>query len=252
LRTLKCLYDTISQYYPNVMFVLRLEDYTGHYFEGYHKHEMMDTYINDLSMMIRILGFSSFIQVVRESEMGSYIEFVELSDEYLNLMLRYLHASTGLSDKDRLALEEYKILKFAGWSGVVHDETRAHYINTYQKLYGVSDHEASWMMARYFASALARKVLAMTGHTNPDFRFTFAPGVPQAGEYAMNYRTIPMKESKFHVAPWRAKGFFKIDENNRVRISVRSWNDLPEQYERGSISLSNSTEALMIKADYIL
>ena len=256
LRMLNCIRNNIIQFHPRVRITIRIEDVTGRIFEGESPEiiESMNRYTSDFQMLVKILGYDDFIVPVLESSLGSVKDMKKYTESLHPAFDSYISASDKeCNENDWHRLQSYKVLEHLGWKGIIPSAVRRHYIERYQRIYPNMPyvHYVN-LMTLYFANTLARIKCNMTAFPVNGIPIKFAPEIPGDLNNGIYYRTVPMNDSKHHVAPWRAKGFFKVNENNNVKITVRSWNDLPEQYEQGRLTLTEGNNSLTIKSDLII
>jgi hypothetical protein len=222
LRMLGSLQASVLPLYePGFEFVFRMEDATGHWLEG-TAPEMtatMDGYIGGLERMIRVLGYSGFISLTRETSIVSSDAFSAEAAEMLPLFLKAV--LTG----DSSGLES------VGWRGGVSRESVEYLLGRYERLYpDESGIFRSHMAARYLAAAMGRIRLRATGaRENWDggrLEISFQPRMPgvRKGFHGtrVNYRTVPVKHGKLHIPFWRAKGVVKR-KGGSVRYGLCHW-----------------------------
>lgn len=115
-------------------------------------------------------------------------------------------------------------------------------------------------LALYFGGSLTRFQLEMTGANHEwgrDYiQIVFVPPVKGSSEgYNDNYlyyRTIPMNQCRTHHAPWRAKGYFLIEDSGDMVAKLTTFNSQPEGLETGYLSLEEDDRQILIQADYLV
>lgn len=259
LRQLSRIQSAIKQYYePGLQLNMRLEDTSGFFlFNGDPDIETKTfKYLNDLECLISVLGLD-FIKPMRESTMlGTSAKYHELAKTLTEPIYRYIVETDKFPSPSK---ELTKSLADIGWTGTISPAQRDYYRQTYQKLYpNIAPEDATMKMARYFASALARVQLKITGEEKlqPRIRLTFVPPVPGAPEslFSRNlyYRTIPMSSSRNHIPPWRAKGYLRI-VGNEVIPKLISWHDpIINELEPNTTKVARGNKYLTIRSDYFI
>lgn len=265
LTTLSELNTRVQQYYsPGLDINIRIEDLSGvslfQLEEGFSKFNSWE-YCKDLEILINMIGN---LNVKRESKMESCDKFEVRSDANTNLILTYLKESKDLIKADPLActtLQSYKNLKANGWKGIISEEQREHYFHCYRSIYQDKDEEFMYKrLALYFGGSLARFQLQMTGANyewaSNYIQIVFVPPVKGAPEgYNDNYlyyRTISMNQCRTHHAPWRAKGYFLMDENRGMTAKLCTFSNPPEGLEHGELILEDGDLSITVTADYLV
>lgn len=256
LKTLNCLNNNIKKYYPlGISVSIRLEDYTGYVLEPKNEEASISKYIDDFKKLSYILGYD-FINIYTEGDFVDMNTFMSMVNNYQPTFLHYLLATMEEED-----VNKYKFFPKAleGWKGIIPDIMRTYLIERYKRSYpNLTEYQYIEMMSRYFAATYVRHLTKSTGNvfdTNP-IQLSFIGAVPGISEdlhsNRIYYRTVPMSNTKVHLPFWRAKGYFKITENNDVRISLSNWYDLPQDLQENYINLERSNTTLSLKADYLL
>jgi hypothetical protein len=106
------------------------------------------------------------------------------------------------------------------------------------------------MTARYFASAWARRALNLR---NPTGRIGFSFTEPNGqGGARIHMRTLPSSMTQNHIAPWRAKGYFKMSEaDGLAKPKLASWRD-PLPLNKCSMTLTDGTVSVQVQTDYVV
>jgi len=264
IKILMCLNKTAKAVYgPGFIFIVRLEDNTGNWLEGntIEVTSSMDNYIRDFYLLVSILGVEKEIVLYRESAWIKPDIFRNKAHENAEVILAYLKA-TPFGKEPTEDMWEYKRLKEIGWKGLIPLEMRTYYELKYQKLYPNASYDFIInMMAKYMGGTLARHQLGGVGTELYKEKgcleigiATPTPGVPESMFSArVYYRTMTLANTKRHMPYWRAKGIFKIDENDQVRMSLLNWSEIKEvNLIEGHLTFSNEYESINIKADCIL
>lgn len=252
IKTLSCLNQRIQRVYnPGIKISIRLEDVSApHLLYERMEEARRDAaaYTNDFVKLIRVMG-ANFIKPVPESSLISETDFNAKADQILSPM------------RDYLAGDNHKLndLRDLGMSGEIDDATRSFYYNRYEKLYPEKEHdERIHVMARYFAGAIARRLLGILGNDSSwkenFLELSFAGVVPglnvKRQSRRLYYRTIPENLTKCHMAPWRAKGYFAID--GCAIPKLMSFRDVNPALNTFAVLLDGNGERVKVNADYIL
>jgi hypothetical protein len=157
-------------------------------------------------------------------------------------------------------LKEFKQLKDVGWKGSIPVEQREYYFNRYKALYpGQGDEVYIQMIADYFAGSKVRYDLNGTATPNTPvgsiIKISFVPPIPGAPTSMFNntlyWRTVPASQGRTHIAPWRARGFFKIGTD--VVTKITSFNDpIVSELIPSVTILEDGDTKLTISTDYLL
>lgn len=262
----------ISEFYsPGVDMVLRLEDTSGYsLFSLESNHDtiklMSDMYTNDMVNLLQILNVTDSIHAVPESTMKNASKFEDTVNQMLPVMTQYLidsHNDVIFNHLTNLYEHpSYRSLVEMGWRGYISKEQREHYYSAYQKLY------PNWeigmqikRLALYFSGSWARHILGMTGKKcqweNKFIQLAFVPpikGLPEGYNHNyVYYRTLPLSDARTHIPAWRAKGYLKITGNDVCnKITSFSDSELISQLHPAVINLSDDSNTVSIKADYLL
>lgn len=257
MKQLMCLHERVAQFYPPGMeFSLRIEDLSAPH-QFYHRadaaREEAKLYTDGIVQLLKVLGVNDVIHATPDSSYGfSEKVFNDMADSYLPVLEEHLAFPDS---KEALAS-----LAQIGWDKPVAPETRAHYLEGYKKLYPDADMKTKFhILARYFAGALVRKRLKMTGAlpqwNNGFLELYFGktpPGlVPSRYSKRIHYRTAPSSMTTNHMAPWRAKGYFLV-RGDEVIPKLASFQDvLP--LNQHSIELENVLgQKVEVQTDYIV
>jgi len=263
IKILICLNKTAQTVYkPGFVFHVRMEDNTGHWLEGQTKEitQSMDDYIRDFYILVTHVFETKYIIPFRESKLAKYENYVVKAKENTAVIFKYLLATPfGKIPADDLP--EYLKLKEIGWQGTIPLEMRTYLEDKYRKLYPKASLEYILnMMAKYLGGTLARHQIKAVGKeqfTDGCLEIGFAnptPGVPESLlSTRIYYRTMTLSNTKRHMPYWRAKGIFKIDENDKIRMSLINWSDLDEiNLIEGYLTFTNYEWSVKVKADCLI
>lgn len=265
LSTLSSLNKKVKKYYsPGLDINIRIEDWSGvdlfKLERGFSK-EASWSYCNDLETLIHMTGG---MNPKRESKMANKDEFYARASANTSSVLAYLIESRDLIKVDPskcLALQSYKNLKANGWKGIISDAQREHYLKCYRGLYeGWNEITMLKRLALYFGGSLARFQLEMTG-ANHEWGSNYiqivfvAPvkGTPEGyNNNYLYYRTIPMNECRTHHAPWRAKGYFLVEDSGAMTAKLCTFNAQPKGLETSHFTLEDGNNRISVRADYLI
>lgn len=263
LKTILCLQHRVSNFYrPGLKVNLRLEDVGGFYLfrdEGQPARESSIKYVADFEKIVRILNLDEFINVVKESSLTTEHDYIKLSDEIFPVMLEYLQETDLYGFDNYTERASWKKLLAFGWRGIIPKEQRDFYRNRYAQIYGADLLTQNKKLAEYLAGSLARYKLHATGADsswgNNFIQLNFAPPAPGTPQdivaRRIHYRTIPLKHTKDHLPPWRAKGYFRIYNDNNVTPALASWRD-DKKFNSCAIELNGRGESVSVTTDYIV
>jgi len=254
LKTLKCLQDRVQPYYSGgIQAVVRLEDVSApHLFYERAEQARKDAalYTAGFENLVKILGLS-FVVPFKESSKVSETTFSTTADSLLPLMERHVLLPTNVN--------VINDLKRYGWSQPISEDTIGYYLKQYEKLYPLANREDHIMrLARYFAGALTRIHLGITGR-NPEWENNFLelsftgpiPGIPAARALRrILYRTMPCSISTNHMPAWRSKGHLVCREDKAV-ARLASFNEL-NPYSCHSVKLTGNGVSQIVQADYLV
>lgn len=264
LLTLSELDKRVRQYYPPGLDInIRIEDLSGvnlfQLEEGFSRFNSWQ-YCDSLEVLINMMGN---LNAKRESNMPSKDDFGMRSTLNTQAILTYLKESKDLIKTNPIEcvnLTSYKNLKANGWKGIISHEQRDHYFQCYRSLYQNQSEEFMYKrLALYFGGSLARFQLGMTG-ANSEWgsnyvQIVFVPPVKGAPEgYNDNYlyyRTIPMNQCRTHQAPWRAKGYFIIEEDS-VTAKLSTFSNPPEGLQSGELIFEENGVSITVKTDFLV
>lgn len=254
LRTMNNLDQRVRAHYsPGVVLNVRLEDVSApHLFIERMEAARAEArlYTDGFVNLVNILGMP-FVVPKPESRKVSEITFNQTADVILPAMTHHV------LNPD---IPEYvRELKTLGWDKPLPPETIAYYMASYAKLYpDKQEYERKMILARYFAGALARKMLDLSG-AEPEWRgrnleLSFIgtpPGFdPKRTLKRLSYRTMPSSITSMHMAPWRAKGYLRVSEED-VSATLASWQDA-HAYNPFCLTFERDGVSQDVQADYII
>lgn len=234
LRQLMCLKSDMEKYGLKSEFSFRLEDHTDRWLFGDDRLDQIVSYVNDFAKMTEQVLPGS--KLYAESDFATWGEFQAKSAE---LTMPFYRVLKGL-DPDA-ALER------VGWMGGIPQEQREYYYAQYRLFYPGQDHEK--ILAKYFAAALARKLLKATAVPSEKYVFlTFAHPVPNdpVRNNRLYLRTLPERFTNKHKSPWLATGYCELHDDGEC---------VPKFVERDTPELAKQTvkwQGVEIDAPYLL
>lgn len=251
LKTMACLNSRIQDFYPpGAVFHLRLEDVSApHLFHDRRAAARAEAaqYCGGLKLLIQVLGLG-FIKPVLESGTVPEAVFDKEADMILPLMGKHL-----FYPEHNEALEKLMQL---GWSGPVPESLKARYLKSYEKLYpDKTAHDRLFVLARYFAGALARKRLGLSA-INPEWggeflELSFLPALPGTSfPRRVYYRTMPGTITSLHMAPWRCKGYLRVREDG-IGAGLASC-QTRQDYNPYAVDFEAGGHAVSVRADYVI
>lgn len=258
LKTLSCFNARLKAHYePGIRANIRIEDVSAPYLF----HESPDKarenamhYTHEFVTLVHVLGFAGFIHPVPESTLTGEKQFNLIADDLLPHFEKALRMYDGHEDP-----KAAEVLHAIGWKGGIDPATRDHYLESYAKLYPAHSHSAKLhILARYFASALARHKLKIRGDEKSwegsFVDLSFMPPVQGTdGLFGRRvyYRTLPLEFTSNHIAPWRAKGYLQIGNDNTVTPKLASHQER-KPYNENFITFEEGTLASTVRADYVI
>ncbi len=157
------------------------------------------------------MGLQSFLQLVPESVMTSQTRFLSLVSNFTPYFFQFLNAGD---------VEAMKFLQQAGWGNTISKEMKIYLMNRFMNMYKLTDScEIEQMVARYFASVLARKKEAAYGEgfnwTDGKLEISFLPPMPDTPKNSTRVflRTVPFNMSSLHLPCWRSRVFVKKENS---------------------------------------
>jgi hypothetical protein len=261
LKALGCLQRSVVPHHePGMHFLFRMEDLTGKVLEeGTPKLlEDIDGYCRDFKQLSEILGYSEFMEVVKETELGNQDTFLAEMAKVQPVMETYLTESWN--SESPADCTSYQPLKELGFVGMVSPAQREFYMDRYSRLYPeLTTDQRVTLLAKYLACSLVRRNLGMTGARKEwngrCLSLSFAPPAPDQANTAaarVYYRTVPLDHSKSHMPPWRAKGVLKCSDD-KIRFSLLPWQEVNSAaLFSGMLIVQSGKHWVPIRADYLL
>lgn len=218
---------------------------------------LYSTSFRDLVMMLR---GSANITPVRESALMSKHGYFVRASHLSDMLFDTIKTMEAFPTKNIETINSFRTLRDLGWKGDIPKEQRDYYISRYKSLYGI-DHEAAvQLLAEYFAGAKVRYDMGGKGYPISDvdgrLQINFVNPIPDTPkgmfDTALYYRTMPTSESRTHIAPWRGKGYLKID-GNIICTKMVSWND-PRVSEliNSRVSLEEGAMHVELQTDFFI
>jgi hypothetical protein len=260
MKTLAALNARILPHHaPGLRIYVRLEDLTGYELEGWEPKlgEDMAQYTSDFAKLVKVLGYD-FIVPMLESTMSTREAFRSMSETIYQPMSQYVKDSRVKGIDARESIPAWHDLVALGWTGIIPQEQRDYYFDRYRRIYpDFPQDRIEDLMVRYLATTLARikiGALGMPEGITDYLQLSFVlpiPGAPKGlTAKRVYYRTMPLKLAKGHVPYWRAKGYFKMNEEG-VKPSLTNWHE-PLDYNPFAIELSGNGETVNVDGDYVI
>ncbi len=229
LKQLRCLSEELLRFGKQSTFVFRVEDLADRWLFGDARLPAIEQYATQFQQLVRVMLPNAKVEL--ESYFTTYAAFSGHAAAYAPVFYRYL---TGAGDSAGL--------RELGWLGDVSEEQRAHYREMYSLFYPGKD--PNRLLANYFAGVLARVALKATAQpTTPHIQLAFAPPVPgdPTKRVQLHYRTMPERYTHTHRAPWNARGYVQIGEDNRCTPKIMGFNEqlelTPQTIRFGDVEL---------------
>ena len=265
------LSETIEEIYPmGLEIVIRVEDTSGYLLFGFDKDineviPIINSYSAQLEQLVEILSPEGTIKVQRESKMENNQSFNEEVHTYLHYFIDYLLESDSMQidyASQVENMESYITLKSLGWKGIICNEQRNYYYETYKRLYPNENHyNAVKRLALYMCESFVRYKLDMSGkrsYWNDYIQVTFVQpikGLPEGyHNNCLYYRTLPMSQARTHMCPWRGFGYLQIS-GNLICAKITSFNNeaITSQIIESKTVISNSEGLnVTINTNYLL
>lgn len=245
IESIRNLQHRVQRWYPPGITVnMRIEDASAPYLFKGHEEEAWtnaNAYSSALVDLIVAARVSGYIHEKRESHKIEWPMFEKVAQRDEAVLLNYIRQPFD-SGAQRSA-------RHIGWTGNLSVEMIEYYRGCHKRLYpDLIGGDVDESIARYFASALARYKLHITGaemEWGKNFLgLNYCPPVSGAPRMRniMHYRTIPATVSSMHGAPWRMKGYVQ-SRDNIPRLA--SWHDR-RTYHSGVIDVNG----FELTADY--
>jgi len=257
---------TIREIYePGLLINVRIEDLGAEWL--YRELSVSRKIINySLSMerLIDKIKGETAITGISESTLMLPGDYFSSSMVYSNLLFDMINQQIEKPERDVNDIDAYCTLVEMGWKGTVPIIQREYYISRYRNLYpDKTEKDYIRMLADYLGGAKARYDLngraEPTSEVGSYIQITFVPPVPGAPSSIFNntlyWRSVPMSQSRSHIAPWRAKGYLKIGEET-VKGKITNFGDPVLQElvpSTTTIRTGNSQQDFVkISTDYVI
>jgi hypothetical protein len=253
-KTLACLQSRVSEVHePGIHVRIRAEDASAQFlFQDESKREGTVFYTNMLKRLPRILDMP-FVSVVPESELISEEAFNIEAGDATGLFEEQIRFTLG-----RSSLDFSHSLHEIGFQGALERETVEHYMASYRQLYPeLGEAKRIEILARYFASALARRTLNIRGNLKEwgdnyiDLSFVAPPpGTESYFGRRVLYRTLPASYTGLHIPPWRAKGYLQMGETDACPKLMSFKDPAIGELVPHVLTLRNANDEIEVRADY--
>ncbi len=254
LKTLSCLNARVKTFYaPGVTINVRIEDASApHLFFDRQAQARIDAalYTSSLVNLVSVVGMNDFIHPIPESTMTSEASFNAAADSVLPAMEAYL--------RDTNSAIAFEALTKLGWKGQISPDSINYYLERYKRTNAeMTQAQHIHMLARYYSGSLARGIVGSRGNSaawGANFiELAFNAPIPGSDKSRVSkrvfYRTMPSSITSNHIAPWRAKGYLRI--NGDVSASLASFHsDL--LFNPHELTLSNGALSQVVKSDYVI
>jgi hypothetical protein len=265
IRRLQQLDESIKRYYPiGIQANIRVEDLGAVWLYGEHYEDTVLRYTSDLIRLTDIIsGMGSNIQSVSEwNLMRSKTDYFNKSKEYSEILFEYLASSDNRPERLGKGTM-FQVLEGHGWKGVIPQEQRDYYVNTYMKLEpGISRVMALKKLADYFGGSKARYDMngtaAPTTKIGSYIQISYVQPIPGAPTSMTNntlyYRTLPLSEARSHMPAWRSKGYLKIAPDGKAVAKITNFHDAEtiNQLIPSKVRLGDDGSYVDVHADYLL
>lgn len=265
IRQLIHLDEQVKKFFPHgLQTVIAIEDRGAEwlYREQEGITEEVEAYSSDFQKLVNIVKGGANILPFRESSVMPKGNYFGKSKYLSEIIFDYLLFSDQYPNQIENSLQ-YKTLLSTGWKGDIPTEQRSYYINRYLSLYpGITMYKANQMLADYLAGAKVRYDLKGKGipvsDVNGFIKASFSPPIPGVPsgffDTTAYYRTVPISHGRTHVAPWRAKGYLKIDgKSGEVVTKVTNWHDpILENLESHKVQISLGATVVDVQTDYLV
>lgn len=255
IKAMEELNRRVTELYPQgLVFNIRLEDASAPHLFYYRMEQARKDarhYTDCFVALTRVLSVDHIVRPWVESQHTTEELFNAKADEYLPTFENYVHALYMQTDTSAVEAE----LSKWGWrNGCISKTTVEFYLNCYSHNYpDMTLQQHLHIMSRYFAAALARRTLHLTGAEKEwgDNYLQFDFGNPGRGTSPtrIHYRTIPRNYTSGHIPPWRAKGYIKIEGGEPIP-KLCTFRD-ERTFTPGIVTLTSGTETVSVQADML-
>lgn len=224
--------ESVRQVYPpGISFTVVRQD-VGEYFINTHEPAAKIMAANEeyslaTDELVNVLDDRGAIKFVDESQIMASrgIRKAQLFSQALSntaALRLYWDASNSLPNDERPKIPEYTALQKLGWSGILPNEAREHYLDRVDNEYGDINHSKKVdQVCKYLGLALAASQVKLYnfGDLKP-IRTSFVPyppGTPPAMG-RLEYKVKDSSTSNKTVAPWAGYGFIEVGDTPTPRI----------------------------------
>lgn len=264
LRTLAALGERVRRFYqPGVEVHLGVEDVGGRYLWRGDERMLQGSahYVETLQQLVTVLGVPG-VRVVPESKLVSEGRFFGKANEFLEPLARLVPTiyHGGEADSEEYQAIDWAHLNDLGWKGGISREMLQHYMGSYQRLYpALSETARLHRLAEYLAQSAARYAVGAKllhpswAGVHVQVNFTQpVPGMPaEMADHRLFYRAVPMRYSRTHLPPWRAKGYLLITDGDEVVPKVAAWGSVSD-LQGCAVDFSDGVTTVPVAADYLV
>jgi hypothetical protein len=220
----------------------------------------IEQYSDSFYKLVIMLKGAANILPIRESMLMEKDKYFDLSSKYSDLLYETIMALEAFPNQNIEELKSYQALKAIGWKGTIDKAQRDYYIGRYKHLYNVEASEAARMAADYFGGAKARydlkgkaePISAVKGYIKGSFAHPIPGAATGMFDSTVYWRTIPTSQARTHIAPWRGKGYLKINKNE-ITTKIASWNDEKiSQLVESQVELIEGSIKIDVQTDYLI
>ena len=267
IRQLVHLDEQVKKFHaPGTHIHVRIEDLGARWLWRIDNIEdNIEKYSTDIKKLILMLRGDSSIETLRESYLMKAGSYFSISEGYSEIIESVIEHRLAYPNQDIIQSEEFKKLQASGWKGGLPDEQIAYYIDRYKELYPDLTMEHYVLKAAdYLGGAKARYDLNGRGEpissVESYLQLTFVPPIPGAPVSLFGntvyHRTVPLSQARSHIAPWRAKGYLKVNgKTGLTKTKIVSWKDellqslIPSQVE---FIDEKENSSVIVQADYLI
>lgn len=254
-----------SIYSPGLHYYLFIEDFEGKFIEGSHLENTFDSYINSLEKLVKVLGISKTIRIIRTQDLimvnYNYAEIKTQLEENYKYLSEYWLESEKLGIDNSEKLESFKKIEKLGWFKKIGNDTRDYYINRLNKILGNTKTHLQKvdMTVRLLACVLVHRQynLFKINDKSEPVKLSFlkiSGGPKRLMNGRIDIRTIPTNVSKKHLSPWTAKGCLRLKKNRLLPV-LRRYSELPEIQKNlieGKIIIENLNLKISLNTNFII
>lgn len=247
VRALADLHAAIQRHYsPGTEIRIRVEDVSApHLFHWRADDARREAaaYTSDMQALVHVL--EAPIAIAAESYAVTEATFNAAADARLADFVNAV-----------LSRETSTLAERWGWKGGLSVKMMDYYLGQYEKLYPGNSHtENLALVARYLAGASARSQLGLRGDKKEwggDYlEVSFVQPIPGTeGHFGkrVHYRTMPMGHTSAHIPPWRAKGYFRVGDDDSLTPKLATIHE-PIEFIPNVVTLTNGNRAVTLRMD---